>query len=304
MNAKKRYSLILLVSLLCCCAFVAYRKSYEARVVKSGQYRTIHRKISRSSTFLNSNDESELLDVRGLSSRQSGDEKRRSAPTKCTMETCFDFTNCKNDFKVYIYGSQPQQKLSGTYSKVIQILKESKYYTADPKTACLFIPSLDTLDRDKLSADYVEGLEHKIPALPFWNGGRNHIIFNLFSGTWPDYSEKLGFDINQAILAKASLSSDIYRPGFDVSLPLFPKTHPTKSGGNLPHNVDLFPIERKYKLAFKGKRYLNGIGSESRNALYHIHNGKDIVLLTTCKHGKWKRLKDSRCDIDNSNYDR
>ena len=137
------------------------------------------------------------------------------------MESCFDFTNCKNDFKVYIYKSQPEQKLSTTYSKIIQIIKESKYYTEDPKAACIFIPSLDTLDRDKLSTDFVEGLGPKITAQPFWNDGRNHLIFNLFSGTWPDYSEYLGFDINQAILAKASFSLYTYRSGFDISLPLF-----------------------------------------------------------------------------------
>lgn len=289
--------------LLSCCVFIVYRKSYELRGEQRGQFKTLHHRFKpRSSSFMNENDENKLREMHSVPARGRRKQKTRSSP--CTMETCFDFTNCKNNFKVYVYKSQPEQKLSTTYSKIIQVLKESKYYTEEPKTACIFIPSLDTLDRDKLSSDFVEGLGPKITTQSFWNGGRNHLIFNLFSGTWPDYSEDLGFDISQAILAKASFSVDAYRPGFDVSFPLFPKTLPVKASGILPHNVDIFPIERKYKLAFKGKRYLSGIGSESRNALYHIHNGKDIVLLTTCKHGKWKHLKDSRCDIDNSNYDR
>ncbi|XP_030917891.1 exostosin-like 1 [Geospiza fortis] len=54
-----------------------------------------------------------------------------------------------------------------------------------------------------------------------------------------------------------------------------------------------------------GKRYLTGIGSGTRNALHHIHNGKDIISLTTCKHGKdWEKHKDTRCDKDNVDYER
>ena len=52
-------------------------------------------------------------------------------------------------------------------------------------------------------------------------------------------------------------------------------------------------------------RYLHGIGSETRNSLYHLHNGKDVVLVTTCKHGKnWRELQDERCEEDNEEYDR
>ena len=83
------------------------------------------------------------------------------------------------------------------------------------------------------------------------------------------------------------------------------KDHPQKGGerGWLLRNT--VPPRRKYLLMFKGKRYLTGIGSDTRNALHHIHNGKDIVSLTTCKHGKdWEKHKDARCDHDNQEYER
>ena len=36
---------------------------------------------------------------------------------------------------------------------------------------------------------------------PMWNGGQNHVVFNLYSGTHPDYNERdIGFDIGKAIL--------------------------------------------------------------------------------------------------------
>ena len=52
--------------------------------------------------------------------------------------------------------------------------------------------STDTLDRDIGSTDFVKNMQQKVNALPTWNNGRNHIIFNLYSGTWPDYNEDLG----------------------------------------------------------------------------------------------------------------
>ena len=78
------------------------------------------------------------------------------------------------------------------------------------------------ISRDVLSKErYVKYLQTKLRTLPGWNNGRNHLVFNLYSGTWPDYSEDLGFDLGQAILAKASISFEKYRSGFDISLPLW-----------------------------------------------------------------------------------
>ncbi|XP_051927507.1 exostosin-1b [Hippocampus zosterae] len=225
---------------------------------------------------------------------------------RCRMESCFDFSRCKkNAFKVYVYPQQKGEKISESYQNILSTIEGSRFYTSDPGQACLFVLSLDTLDRDQLSPQYVHNLKTKIQNLPLWNNGRNHLIFNLYSGTWPDYTEDLGFDIGQAMLAKASISTENFRPNFDVSIPLYPKEHPRTGGerGFLKYNS--IPPFRKYMLVFKGKRYLTGIGSDTRNALYHVHNAEDVVLLTTCKHGKdWQKHKDARCDKDNAEYDR
>ncbi|XP_012991126.1 exostosin-1c isoform X1 [Esox lucius] len=229
--------------------------------------------------------------------------------SRCRMETCFDFTRCRrrgrDGFRVYVYPSEKGERVSESYRKILTSIGESRYSTTDPREACLFVLGIDTLDRDQLSGQFVPNLDDRIKGYPLWNEGRNHLIFNLYSGTWPNYTEDLGFNIGQAILAKASLNTEHFRPGFDVSIPLFSKEHPQKGGerGWLVRNT--VPPRRKYLLMFKGKRYLTGIGSDTRNALHHIHNGKDIVSLTTCRHGKdWEKHKDARCDHDNLEYER
>uniref|UniRef100_A0AAQ4S292 Exostosin glycosyltransferase 1 n=1 Tax=Gasterosteus aculeatus aculeatus TaxID=481459 RepID=A0AAQ4S292_GASAC len=228
--------------------------------------------------------------------------------SRCRMETCFDFSRCRRrgreGFRVYMYPSEKSDRVSESYRKILASIAESRYYTSDPREACLFVLGIDTLDRDQLSGQFVPNMDERIRGFPLWNDGRNHLIFNLYSGTWPNYTEDLGFNIGQAILAKASLNTEHFRPGFDVSIPLFSKDHPQKGGdrGWLVRNT--IPPRRKYLLMFKGKRYLTGIGSDTRNALHHIHNGKDIVSLTTCRHGKdWEKHKDARCDHDNLEYE-
>ncbi|VEN57738.1 unnamed protein product [Callosobruchus maculatus] len=224
----------------------------------------------------------------------------------CRMETCFDFSRCKRDFKVYVYPQEDSSVPSPSYLKLLNVLLESRYYTADPREACIFVLSIDTLDRDRLSNDYVRNMQSKLQRLPHWNDGLNHVIFNLYSGTWPNYTENdLDFDYGKAILAKASMSESHMRVGFDISIPLFHKTHPTKGGEPGAASANNFPLEKTYLLAFKGKRYVHGIGSDTRNSLYHLHNRKDIIMVTTCRHGKsWKDMKDDRCDEDNKEYDK
>lgn len=179
----------------------------------------------------------------------------------CRMETCFDFTKCYENFLVYIYPPEPLNSLgasppiSQNYQKILSAIQESRYYTPDPEKACLFVLGIDTLDRDQLSEDYVRNVPSRLQRLPYWNNGRNHLIFNLYSGTWPDYDEhSLGFDPGQAILAKASMSVQSMRHNFDVSIPLFHKHFPLR-GGNTGFVVsNNFPANKKYLLAFKGKR--------------------------------------------------
>lgn len=293
MQAKRRYFLLVFVS----CAFLAF-----------WYFGSYHLRHTEDLSFIE--ELQDYLDIAALETTGNLMNARESKPfsikdkSQCRMETCFDFSRCERDFKVYVY---PQEESSSpSYQKLLNILLESRYYTADPKEACIFVLSIDTLDRDALSNYYVRNLQNKLQRLPHWNDGLNHLIFNLYSGTWPNYTENnLDFDYGMAILAKASMSENHIRPGFDISIPLFHKIHPEKGGepGSVLSNN--FPLEKTYLLAFKGKRYVHGIGSDTRNSLYHLHNRRDMIMVTTCKHGKsWKEMKDERCDEDNKEYDK
>ncbi|KAE9414390.1 hypothetical protein Angca_002798, partial [Angiostrongylus cantonensis] len=177
----------------------------------------------------------------------------------------------------------------------------SRYAVSDPSKACLYIVSVDTIDRDKISENYVRNVDRYISNLPadVWNDGTNHIIFNLYHGTFPDYSDhNLGFTTGKAMIARASPNIQNYRFDFDVSFPLFHKEHPLRSSFeviySLPQhypfqNAVSFKTRDQYIVSFKGKRYVYGIGSETRDSLHHLHNGETVAMVTTCRHNNdWK----------------
>lgn len=307
MQAKKRYLLLAAGACLLLLGYLAGRPAPGRAQSRRGSGPPPAAPLPPQSFWAGGEQpENEEFARRGSPQREAAGGGGVDKGRRCRMLSCFDFSRChRNGFKVYIYPQQKGEKMSESYRNILAAVESSKFYTSDPGQACLFLLSLDTLDRDQLSPQYVHNLRSKVQGLPLWDNGRNHLIFNLYSGTWPDYTEDLGFDIGQAMLAKASISTENFRSNFDVSIPLFSKDHPRTGGEKgylLFRNI---PPLTKYLLVFKGKRYLTGIGSDTRNALYHVHNAEDIVLLTTCKHGKdWQKHKDIRCDKDNEEYER
>ena len=174
MNAKKRYLCVLLFSFVWCGLLILYRKSANVEVAdaRSGGG------VAAPQSFLRFEDECGLLDDKQSVLERREHKIRTLKQENCRMETCFDFTKCRNEFKVYVYNVNVDEKMSPTYAELIRAIKSSKYYTTDPSEACLFILSYDTIDRDTLSKDFVASLSEKVWKLPYWNGGKNHLIFN------------------------------------------------------------------------------------------------------------------------------
>lgn len=237
----------------------------------------------------------------------------------CDMSTCFDFTRCNDNdtLRVYIAPGNDEKvnialNITGEsniiHDRILRIIRQSKYYEPDPNKACLFVPADDTLDRDPLSTSFRRSYidlfnsEHRF--------GMNYLIFNLYSGTWPDYKENdfSGFRIGAAILAKASNSLEFHRNKFDISIPLFSYSHPEADEDSVDNSAGIideqdFIANKTFLLTFKGKRYVIGSGSEIRNSLYHLSNQRDVIMLTTCRHGKkWREVEDARCSEDDVTY--
>lgn len=224
MQAKKRFSLIFVCLILAIYFYLFF--AIKNNEINNEILLAIHDELpSYFHSWIDEiQGEPEIVPAAGLNQEKSSMNK------KCRMETCFDFARCRNSFKVYVYPEidvEENEALSSKsvlYQKILDIISESRYYTSDPNEACLYIIAIDTLDRDTLSPDYVRNVPLKLQSLKYWNGGRNHLIFNLYSGSWPNYEEEdLGFDYGEAMLAKASISVSNLRPNFDVSIPLFPR---------------------------------------------------------------------------------
>ncbi|XP_024372133.1 uncharacterized protein [Physcomitrium patens] len=184
----------------------------------------------------------------------------------CSMDSCFDYSRCDNADELLIYtyykpGLEPQ--------RYFLRINESKYHTDDPEKACLFLVPFDNIDPWHFQ---------KVEELPYWNGGMNHIVLT-FSDKYRRLAptdEKIG---NASIMA-SDMQETMLRPGFDISIPLPGNYH-------MRQLQPISPLQRKYLLTFRGKRYIgltdDGIFRSSKE-FREMHNGNDVIVATNCDH--------------------
>lgn len=167
------------------------------------------------------------LPIKMLSADSSTADATNSS---CTYFSCFNVYRCGsqgNKLLVYVYplkmylDSMNKPITSQTTKEFYQVLSaiiNSKFYTPNPYEACIFVPSIDTLNQNRLR---LQEVSQALRTLPFWNKGENHLIFNMVPGNVPDYNTVIDVPVGRAMIAGAGMSSLTYRPSFDISLPVY-----------------------------------------------------------------------------------
>ncbi|XP_056637726.1 exostosin-2 [Diorhabda carinulata] len=215
--------------------------------------------------------------------------------TQCTHWDCFNVYRCGHTghdrIAVYVYplkkyvdenGVPATEHLSKEYYYLLNSVIKSKYYTANPEEACVFIPSIDTLNQDRIRLNLTSTA---LSSLPYWNGGENHLIFNMVSGSPPDFSPVVELDVGKALIAGGGFDTYTFRNRFDISLPVFSpmaKSALVKNTSNERHwlvtssqlNIDPFFLSELQKLRYR-----------------HHEN---LLILDSCHRHSYNR----RCDIE------
>jgi hypothetical protein len=138
------------------------------------------------------------------------------------MSQCLNYSRCNSSstFRFYLYEDTTRVNRTEYFESIWSTLKSHPKRTLDPNSACLFFPNIDgtylflsffllhsfvnlsfsvVTDLDPLSAGMVEKnlsrIFWQLHELPFWNGGTNHVLWNLYTGTFPDYAYLSGLDI-------------------------------------------------------------------------------------------------------------
>ncbi|XP_046643245.1 exostosin-2-like [Daphnia pulicaria] len=149
----------------------------------------------------------------------------------CTYYTCFDVYKCSHTHSgrigVYVYpvvefvdkDKVPiTKKITSEFYNILKAITKSMYFTSNPNEACLFIPTIDLLNQNRIRP---KDVGKALSSLPYWNEGRNHLIFNILPGSMPEYHPFLEVDIGYAMMTSGGFSSLTYRSGFDVSVPVY-----------------------------------------------------------------------------------
>lgn len=141
------------------------------------------------------------------------------SPAKCDMSECFDFSLCPltSGCPVYLYTKSDPKLQSNLKSRNDIILVN------DPADACLFVAIASAL----FPVSAIREQSH-------WNGGMNHMIFNIVPHLVLNETQ-----VEKSILIQSTFSRSNFRDGFDlISLPV-------RSGGAHVRRL-LSPARRKY----------------------------------------------------------
>ncbi|XP_055534756.1 exostosin-2 [Wyeomyia smithii] len=197
--------------------------------------------------------------------------------------------------KEYIDGDSGAQafQLTKEFYGILKTIVDSPYYTANPNEACLFVPTLDTLNQNRIDVNLVG---KALALLPYWENGENHILFNFIAGSTPDYNTVLDVNTDRAMILGSGFDTWTYRPGFDLVMPMYSSIldHYRPKGGELGS-------ERKFLLVSSQLNIFQRQYRIMQELTYDYPN--DILLLQRCPTSTVKAedsLESSRGSMEDS----
>ena len=206
--------------------------------------------------------------------------------TSC-LSTCFNKTRCMINRKIFVYEQAnpilDKEDVGSPYYGYLPRVPDvtDNTYTRNPEDACFF-------------AVYIWAVEYdysKLPSLPHWNNGLNHIIIDFKASRFSKRGNVPAKIIGKSILAKSYMTTDYFRPNFDLAVPILKLS---RTQANIEHIRDshiLFQEKRKYFLTFKGSVYLEGTPGSYRWKLLDITQEDDVTIHMKCfrMHGRRRR---------------
>ncbi|KPJ16108.1 Exostosin-2 [Papilio machaon] len=219
-----------------------------------------------------------------------------SAPryTNCTYWSCFNVYKCgrggHDKITIYIYPLREYRteedrlisQLSKEFYEILDTIRHSKYYTANPEEACLLVPSIDTLNQNTFSSKHVS---QALQSLQYWNNGENHLIFNMLPGGAPNYETVVDLNTSKAIIAGSGFNTWTFRYGFDISIPLY---------SDVARGIDNTQPEQKNFLIISTQQ---NIPEDYLAELQNIaSSSNDLLLLGNCKTESNRIDHTKRCE--------
>lgn len=234
-------------------------------------------------------------------------ELARRRNSNCTFWDCFNIYRCgqkdPDKISIYVYplkiytdtGGKQAYTLTQEYYEILKTIIDSRYYTPNANDACIFVPSIDTLNQNLFDTILVS---KALATLNYWENGENHLLFNMLPGQYPEFNTVFDVNTDKALIAGAGFDSWTYRSGFDISLPIW---SPTLKNLNIQVNE-------------KSKKYLL-IATQLNLHPHHIRllremafDNNDVLVLQSCqstsKNNKFDEIgdvlmKDTRCNFIN-----
>lgn len=213
--------------------------------------------------------------------------------TNCSIWTCIDPYKCGHDrISVYVYplveyvdmiAGEEAAPLTQEFYQILQTIVKSAYYTSNPNEACLFVPSIDMTNQNNINIDLVNKV---LASLEYWNDGKNHVLFNFLPGSYPMFNTVIDTNTDHAIIVGGGFDSWTYRPGFDVSIPVWSPLLRTYTKSIVADSREYLLVVAQLNILPKLLWVLRSLSDEHPN---------DILLVKQCSS---KAIRTERCLSD------